>query len=52
MERAGAGIFMGLFQFGDMSHARAMRNIELFANRVMPYLPRTRPIGVASGQTA
>ena len=51
MERAGAEVFMGLFQFGNMPHARAMRSIELFANRVMPYLPRTQPIGVASGQT-
>ena len=40
MERAGAGIFMGAFQVGDMPHAKVMRNIELFATKVMPYLPR------------
>jgi alkanesulfonate monooxygenase SsuD/methylene tetrahydromethanopterin reductase-like flavin-dependent oxidoreductase (luciferase family) len=39
MERAGTGIFMGLFQIGDTPHARTMRNIELFAEKVMPHLP-------------
>jgi len=43
MERAGAGIFMGAFQVGDMPHAKVMRNIELFATKVMPYLPRPKP---------
>jgi alkanesulfonate monooxygenase SsuD/methylene tetrahydromethanopterin reductase-like flavin-dependent oxidoreductase (luciferase family) len=44
MERAGAGIFMGAFQVGDMPHAKVMRNLELFATKVMPYLPRaTKP---------
>ncbi len=40
MERAGAGIFMGAFQVGDMPHAKVMRNLELFADKVLPYLPR------------
>jgi alkanesulfonate monooxygenase SsuD/methylene tetrahydromethanopterin reductase-like flavin-dependent oxidoreductase (luciferase family) len=40
MERAGAGTFMGAFQVGDMPHDKVMRNLELFADKVMPYLPR------------
>ena len=40
MERAGTGIFMGAFQIGDMPHAKVMRNLELFADRVLPHLPR------------
>lgn len=40
MERAGAGIFMGGFQIGDMPHAKVMRNLELFADKVLPHLPR------------
>lgn len=42
MERAGAGIFMGAFQVGDMPHIKVMKNLELFAKEVMPHLPRTR----------
>jgi alkanesulfonate monooxygenase SsuD/methylene tetrahydromethanopterin reductase-like flavin-dependent oxidoreductase (luciferase family) len=48
MERAGAGVFMGMFQFGDMPHGRAMRNMELFATKVMPYLPKTAPVKTAA----
>jgi alkanesulfonate monooxygenase SsuD/methylene tetrahydromethanopterin reductase-like flavin-dependent oxidoreductase (luciferase family) len=40
MERCGAGIFMGMFQVGDMPHSKVMRSMELFADKVMPYLPR------------
>ena len=40
MERCGAGIFMGMFQVGDMPHAKVMRSMELFADKVLPYLPR------------
>jgi alkanesulfonate monooxygenase SsuD/methylene tetrahydromethanopterin reductase-like flavin-dependent oxidoreductase (luciferase family) len=40
MERAGTGIFMGLFQVGDMPHDKTTRNLELFAEKVMPHLPR------------
>jgi alkanesulfonate monooxygenase SsuD/methylene tetrahydromethanopterin reductase-like flavin-dependent oxidoreductase (luciferase family) len=50
MEQAGTGVFMGLFQIGDMPHHRAMRNIELFAERVMPHLPlkaRAAPVAGA-----
>lgn len=39
MERAGAGIFMGAFHVGDMPHAKVMRNLERFADKVMPHLP-------------
>jgi alkanesulfonate monooxygenase SsuD/methylene tetrahydromethanopterin reductase-like flavin-dependent oxidoreductase (luciferase family) len=49
MERAGAGIFMGGFQVGDMPHDKVMRNLELFADKVMPYLPRQAATG--SGTT-
>src|SRR5213593_3927345 len=45
MERAGAGIFMGAFQVGDMPHAKVMRNIELFATKVMPHLPQREKLG-------
>jgi alkanesulfonate monooxygenase SsuD/methylene tetrahydromethanopterin reductase-like flavin-dependent oxidoreductase (luciferase family) len=38
MQELGAGVLMGLFQFGSMSHALARRNIELFAERVLPHL--------------
>jgi hypothetical protein len=31
---------MGAFQVGDMPHAKVMRNIELFATKVLPYLPQ------------
>ena len=38
MRELGAGVFMGLFQFGSMPHALAMKNIELFAKTVLPVL--------------
>ena len=38
MRELGAGTFMGLFQFGSLPHALACRNIELFAERVLPQL--------------
>ena len=40
MEKAGCGIFMGSFHIGDMPHDKVMRNMELFAEKVMPHLPR------------
>jgi hypothetical protein len=36
----GAPVFMGLFQFGSLPHALATKNIELFANTVLPALRR------------
>jgi hypothetical protein len=36
----GAGVFMGLFQFGSLPHALATKNIELFAKTVLPALRR------------
>ena len=36
----GAGVFMGLFQFGSLPHALARRNLELFAQTVLPALRR------------
>ncbi len=36
MQELGAGTFMGLFQFGSLPHDLACRNIELFAERVLP----------------
>ncbi len=38
MQELGAGTFMGLFQFGSLPHDLACRNIELFAERVLPQL--------------
>ena len=32
----GANYFVCSFQWGDLSHAQAMRSIELFASEVMP----------------
>jgi alkanesulfonate monooxygenase SsuD/methylene tetrahydromethanopterin reductase-like flavin-dependent oxidoreductase (luciferase family) len=40
MHELGAGVFMGLFQFGSLPHALAMKNIELFAKTVLPALRR------------
>ncbi len=34
----GAGTLLGTFQIGDMPHSRVMRSMELFAERVLPYL--------------
>jgi alkanesulfonate monooxygenase SsuD/methylene tetrahydromethanopterin reductase-like flavin-dependent oxidoreductase (luciferase family) len=52
MDRAGAGIFMGAFQVGDMPHAKVMKNLELFATRVMPYLPKSKPRAEAASRPA
>jgi hypothetical protein len=30
------GVFDHIFQWGDLTHAHAMRSIELFASEVMP----------------
>ena len=40
MQELGAGVLMGLFQFGSMPHALAKKNIELFATKVLPALKR------------
>ncbi len=40
MAECGAGIFMAQFQLGDMGHSKVMRSMELFADKVLPYLPR------------
>jgi alkanesulfonate monooxygenase SsuD/methylene tetrahydromethanopterin reductase-like flavin-dependent oxidoreductase (luciferase family) len=40
MAECGAGIFMGQFQLGDMPHGKVMRSMELFAEKVLPHLPR------------
>jgi alkanesulfonate monooxygenase SsuD/methylene tetrahydromethanopterin reductase-like flavin-dependent oxidoreductase (luciferase family) len=40
MKELGAGVIMGLFQFGSMPHDLAKRNIELFARTVLPELKR------------
>lgn len=39
-ETLGCGIVMGLFQFGSMPHALAMKNIALFAKEVLPEVQR------------
>ena len=33
----GANYFVCSFQWGDLTHAQAMRSIELFATEVMPH---------------
>jgi len=38
MRELGAGVIMGLFQFGSLPHALAVKNIELFARTVLPAL--------------
>ncbi len=40
MRALGAGVLMGLFQFGSLPHALARKNVELFARRVLPELQR------------
>jgi alkanesulfonate monooxygenase SsuD/methylene tetrahydromethanopterin reductase-like flavin-dependent oxidoreductase (luciferase family) len=40
MREVGAGVLMGLFQFGSLPHALAKKNIELFARTVLPELKR------------
>ena len=41
MREQGAGVLMGLFQFGSLSHDLARKNIELFAKTVLPELKRS-----------
>ena len=38
MRELGAGVLMGLFQFGSMPHALAKKNIERFATSALPRL--------------
>ena len=38
MDEVGAGVLMGLFQFGSLPHALVRKNIELFAKAVLPAL--------------
>ena len=38
MRELGAGVIMGLFQFGSMPHELAKKNIERFAQSVLPRL--------------
>ena len=39
MRELGAGVLMGLFQFGSLPHALAVKNIELFATDGAPRAP-------------
>jgi alkanesulfonate monooxygenase SsuD/methylene tetrahydromethanopterin reductase-like flavin-dependent oxidoreductase (luciferase family) len=42
----GANYFVCSFQWGDLSHAQAMRSIELFATEVMPkYTTTAQQVG-------
>ena len=42
----GANYFVCSFQWGDLSHAQAMRSIELFATEVMPkYMTTAQQVG-------
>jgi alkanesulfonate monooxygenase SsuD/methylene tetrahydromethanopterin reductase-like flavin-dependent oxidoreductase (luciferase family) len=38
MREVGAGVLMGLFQFGSLPHDLAVKNVERFATRVLPKL--------------
>ncbi len=40
----GANYFVCSFQWGDLSHAQAMRSIELFATEVMPHYTPSAPV--------
>jgi alkanesulfonate monooxygenase SsuD/methylene tetrahydromethanopterin reductase-like flavin-dependent oxidoreductase (luciferase family) len=40
MRELGAGVFMGLFQYGSMPDALARKNIRLFGEKVLPALKR------------
>lgn len=40
MAACGAGTLMVQFQVGDMPHDKVMRSMELFADQVLPHLPR------------
>jgi branched-chain amino acid transport system substrate-binding protein len=42
MRELGAGVFLGLFQYGSMPHELAGRNITLFGEKVLPALKRGR----------
>jgi alkanesulfonate monooxygenase SsuD/methylene tetrahydromethanopterin reductase-like flavin-dependent oxidoreductase (luciferase family) len=42
MEALGAGVLMGLFQFGSLPHDLARKNIERFATSVLPKLSRAK----------
>ncbi len=41
LEACGAGTLMTQFQVGDMPHGKVMRSMELFADKVLPYLDRS-----------
>jgi alkanesulfonate monooxygenase SsuD/methylene tetrahydromethanopterin reductase-like flavin-dependent oxidoreductase (luciferase family) len=48
LAEAGAGTLLAQFQVGDMPHDKVMRSMELFADKVLPYLPReARTAGAA-----
>ena len=40
MRELGAGVFMGLFQYGSMPHDLAGKNIRMFSEQVLPALKR------------
>jgi hypothetical protein len=42
-EELNFGIVLALLQFGDMSHQRTVKNMELFASEVMPALRKRFP---------
>jgi hypothetical protein len=41
MRELGAGVLIGLFQFGSLPHDLAHKNIRLFAETVLPALRRS-----------
>lgn len=41
MAEQGAGVLMGLFQFGSLPHELALKNLRLFAREVLPELKRS-----------
>jgi alkanesulfonate monooxygenase SsuD/methylene tetrahydromethanopterin reductase-like flavin-dependent oxidoreductase (luciferase family) len=43
LAEAGADTLLAQFQLGDMPHAKVMRSMELFADQVLPHLPRSTP---------
>lgn len=43
MREVGAGVLMGLFQFGSLPHELAKKNIELFSRTVLAELRRFEP---------
>jgi alkanesulfonate monooxygenase SsuD/methylene tetrahydromethanopterin reductase-like flavin-dependent oxidoreductase (luciferase family) len=50
--RLGAGYLMGLFQMGTLPHELTCKNLQLFAQSVMPALRRTFPAGPAWAEAA